>query len=135
MRREAVAAALNRLIDGDPGLLLSPACTSLRKGFVGGYHYRRVRAGANPDTYYESPVKNTYSHPHDALQYLLLGGGEHSEGTSARFLHNFRRSATGTYSPRLHIKHTSSDVDALVLHAARRSAGKVRQSPRRIRNR
>ena len=72
MRREAVAAALNRLIDGDAGLLLSPACTMLRKGFVGGYHYRRVRAGANPDTYYESPVKNTYSHPHDALQYLLL---------------------------------------------------------------
>ena len=49
----------------------------LRKDFVGGYHYRRVRAGANPDTYHESPVKNTYSHPHDALQCLLLGGGEH----------------------------------------------------------
>src|SRR5262249_42499536 len=40
IRREAVASALNRLIDGQPGFLLSPTCKVLRKGFAGGYHFR-----------------------------------------------------------------------------------------------
>ena len=76
MRREAVTTALNRLIDGTPGLLLSPKCVTLRKGFVGGYHFRAVKA-AGSEMYHQKPVKNRYSHPHDALQYALLGGGEY----------------------------------------------------------
>jgi hypothetical protein len=76
MRLEVVSAALNRLIDGKPGFVLSPKCAMLRKGFAGGYHFRPVRSGSGT-TYHETPAKNAYSHPHDALQYLLLGGGEH----------------------------------------------------------
>ena len=76
MRREAVTTASNRSIDGTPGLLLSPKCVTLRKGFVGGYHFRAVKA-AGSEMYHEKPVKNRYSHPHDALQYALLGGGEY----------------------------------------------------------
>lgn len=76
MRREVVSAALNRMIDGKPGLLISPKCPRLRRGFSGGYHYKPVRSGSATQ-YHETPAKNEYSHPHDALQYLLLGGGEH----------------------------------------------------------
>ena len=75
MRLEVVKAALNRMVDGSPGLLLSPRCKSIRKGFTGGYHYKLVRSGDGTQTY-ETPNKNQYSHPHDGLQYLLLGGGE-----------------------------------------------------------
>jgi hypothetical protein len=35
-RREAVAGTLSRLVDGKPGLTVSPACKVLRKGFAGG---------------------------------------------------------------------------------------------------
>lgn len=77
LRLEAVRGALNRLVDGRPGLLLSPRCAVLRKGFAGGYHYRLARTGFGT-TYSEEPAKNAYSHPHDALQYLLSGGGEAS---------------------------------------------------------
>jgi hypothetical protein len=76
MRREVAVAALNRMIDGKPGFLLSPKCPMLRKGFAGGYHYRAIRASITGRQYDEKPQKNEYSHPHDALQYLLLGGGD-----------------------------------------------------------
>ncbi len=75
LRREAVANVLNRMVDGDPGFVLSPACRMLRKGFSGGYRYRRARA-ASGDHYIDKPEKNEFSHPHDALQYLMSGGGE-----------------------------------------------------------
>jgi hypothetical protein len=70
-----VAAPLGRLVDGKPGLLLSPACKVLRKGFAGGYHYRRVKVTGD-ERYHDMPDKNAFSHPHDALQYALSGGGE-----------------------------------------------------------
>jgi hypothetical protein len=76
MRREVVVAALNRMIDGRPGFTLSPKCPVLRKGFSGGYHYRPIRASITGRAYDEKPLKNEYSHPHDALQYLMLGGGD-----------------------------------------------------------
>ncbi len=34
-----------------------------------------MRSGDGTQTH-ETPNKNEYSHPHDALQYLLLGSGE-----------------------------------------------------------
>lgn len=76
IRLESVRNALNRLVDGNPGFLLSPKCKVLRKGFVGGYHYPFLKSGSSDETH-DKPKKNKFSHPHDALQYLLLGGGEH----------------------------------------------------------
>ncbi|WP_448207280.1 hypothetical protein [Azospirillum sp. sgz302134] len=73
-RLDAVRVPLTRLIDGAPGLLLSPRCTVLRKGFNSGYAYKRIRS-AGGETYTEEPAKNAFSHPHDALQYAALGGG------------------------------------------------------------
>jgi hypothetical protein len=75
IRLEVVTAALNRMVDGNPGFLLSPKCGQLRKGFAGGYNYKFIRSGDGSQVH-ETPAKNQYSHVHDALQYLLLGAGE-----------------------------------------------------------
>ncbi len=75
LRREAVASCLTRLIDGRPGLQLSPRCKVLRAGFQGGYCYRRMRVTGD-ERYTDKPDKNRYSHVHDGLQYLLSGAGE-----------------------------------------------------------
>jgi len=68
IRREAVAWFLTKMVDGEPGFLISPTCRIVRKGFLGGYHYRVMKVGGG-DRYAETPDKNEYSHPHDALQY------------------------------------------------------------------
>ncbi len=75
MRLEVVKDMLQRMADGDPSLLISPKCRVLRKGFAGSYHYQLIKGGDGTRTHRE-PNKNSFSHPHDALQYLLLGGGE-----------------------------------------------------------
>lgn len=77
-RLEAVRLPLTRLIDGHPGFLISAACTMLREGFNSGYHFKKFQIGAE-ERYAEEPEKNGYSHPHDALQYLMSGGGEDIE--------------------------------------------------------
>lgn len=73
-RRSAVAWFLSKLIGGQPALLLDPVCTVLRKGFNGGYKYRRIQVTGD-ERYTDEPVKNAYSHPHDALQYVALRHG------------------------------------------------------------
>lgn len=75
-RKRCVLAPLNRMIMGQPGLLLSPACQQIRKGFNGGYHYKKVKISGGGYRYLEQAEKNEYSHVHDALQYTLAGGGE-----------------------------------------------------------
>jgi len=67
IRIEAVEATLNRLVDGVPSLEINPSCVTLKRGFAGGYFYPEGS---------EYPSKNRFSHPHDALQYALLGAGE-----------------------------------------------------------
>lgn len=67
-RRESVAGFLTRMVDGLPAFLLNPRCKVLRKGFNGGYHYRRMQVPGQ-ERYQLKPDKNSYSHPHDALQY------------------------------------------------------------------
>lgn len=73
-RRGAVAWYLNKLSGGQPALLLDPCCSVLRKGFNGGYKYRRIQV-TGEDRYTDEPMKNAYSHPHDALQYVALESG------------------------------------------------------------
>jgi hypothetical protein len=75
VRIEAVNGVLGRMVDGNPGFLIDGAkCPVLVAGFNGGYHYRRLQVSG--EHYDNKPNKNKYSHPHDALQYLMLGGGE-----------------------------------------------------------
>lgn len=68
LRMESVKKPLNSLINGKPGLVISPKCRELRKGFQGGYQFRRLQT--SQERYTEVPDKNQYSHPHDALQYI-----------------------------------------------------------------
>jgi len=77
-RREAVLQPLMRMINGKPGLLLDKKCKMLRKGFNGQYRYRKLQVSGDAK-FTQEPDKNEYSHPHDALQYLLCGGGEYRE--------------------------------------------------------
>ncbi len=74
-RIESVSAPMRRLVDGQPGFLLHPQCVTLRKGFGGGYSYRRLQVGG-AERYQDVPTKNKYSHVHDALQYMMVDGGE-----------------------------------------------------------
>ena len=76
IRLESVRKPLTRLCAGKPGFQLHPRCKTLRKGFMGGYCFRRLQTAAERFT--SVPDKNSYSHAHDALQYPLtriFGGG------------------------------------------------------------
>ncbi len=77
-RLEAVRRPLMQLIDGKPAVLIHPRCTQLRKGFNSGYRYRKILQG-NMERYGEEPEKNEFSHPQDALQYVMSAGGEDLE--------------------------------------------------------
>jgi hypothetical protein len=70
-RREAVAGFLNRRPDGHPAFLLSPACRLLRKGFLSGYRLERLQTSGEA-RFRDRPVKDRFSHVHDALQYAAL---------------------------------------------------------------
>lgn len=71
-RREAVAAPMLRMVDGDPGFLLSrQGAPIIRKGLLGGYRYRRVQVSGQ-ERFTDEPDKNQYSHPLDGLQYAAL---------------------------------------------------------------
>ena len=52
------------------GVLIDPGCTRLINGFMGGYHYGEVGAGTG--IYQDKPLKNRFSHIHDALQYVMV---------------------------------------------------------------
>ncbi len=69
LRIETVEYFLNLSIGDGPGLLLSPTCKVLRKGFLGGYQFERLQISGET-RFKDQPKKNRYSHPHDGLQYL-----------------------------------------------------------------
>ena len=69
-----MASVLNRMVDGLSGILIDFRCKELVKGFEGGYQYRRMQVSG--ERYEDKPLKDRYSHIHDALQYLMLGSGE-----------------------------------------------------------
>jgi hypothetical protein len=67
-RRESVAFFLTQLAGGEPAFLIDPSCKMTRKGFNGGYRYERLKT-SGPAKFKDRPVKDKYSHIHDALQY------------------------------------------------------------------
>lgn len=73
-RIAAVTKHLITMVDGEPGLLLSPKAQMIRKGFMGAYKYQRIQVSGVEERFALKPLKNKYSHPHDALQYASLGG-------------------------------------------------------------
>jgi len=75
LRREAMAAALEREVDGRRGLVLSPRCRVLIRGMAGAWRYRRLLVSGE-DRYTDAPEKGRFSHVCEAAQYMLLGAGE-----------------------------------------------------------
>ena len=77
IRLESVEHALGRFNDYNtgPGFLISNHCKTIIAAMNGGYQYKRIKASGS-SRYSDVPFKNNYSHPADALQYMLLGAGE-----------------------------------------------------------
>lgn len=74
-RWEAVRLPLAEPIeDFQPRFQLDPRCVVLRAGFNAEYRFRKMNTA--DERYDEQAEKNDASHPHDALQYVLSGGGE-----------------------------------------------------------
>jgi hypothetical protein len=69
-RIEALSLPMSRMIDGQPGFVISPKARIIRKGLNGGYCYERVNVGG--ERYREIPAKNPFSHPVEAAQYACL---------------------------------------------------------------
>ena len=69
-RIQAVEHMLNQDVGG---LLVSPSCEMVVRGFVSEYRYRRMRAyGTDGAVYTPTPDKNNYSHLADAVQYACM---------------------------------------------------------------
>lgn len=74
VRIGAVNGAFRRTAGTQPALIIHPECKMLRRACLDGYRYRKLSIVG--ERYAEDPDKNEYSHVAEALQYLLLGGGE-----------------------------------------------------------
>lgn len=77
-RIDATQAPMGRLINTKPGFLIHKRCRILRAGLAGKWKYKRLQV-AGAERYNTVPEKNEYSHPCDALGYLLTGGGEYRQ--------------------------------------------------------
>ncbi len=75
LRIESVAKALDTRLGDEEGFVMDPRCTVLRGGFMRGYHYPKIITNNGSTKYGDKPVKNRFSHPHDALQYAVIGAG------------------------------------------------------------
>lgn len=75
LRREALAAPLSRLVDGEPGLLIDPGCRTLRKGLSSKFIYKRVQV-VGDEKYHDVPDKNFWSHICEAAEHAMVGAGE-----------------------------------------------------------
>jgi hypothetical protein len=85
LRREGLRRVLTLMPDGKPAFRLSPRCVRLRAGLSGGFRYRKLAVGgALGERWTDEVEKNEFSHVCEALEYLLLGGGEGVEVTSRR---------------------------------------------------
>jgi hypothetical protein len=71
-RFNAVDTLLKRYIGGDKyGLIVSPECPMLVKGFRGEYRMRRLQI-VGQERFTDKPEKNLVSHGHDALQAACM---------------------------------------------------------------
>jgi hypothetical protein len=76
VRSQAVDSLLVNLIDGEAALQIDGArCPKLRKALGGKYQFKRLQV-AGDARFQSKPDKNEWSHVAEALQYLVIGGGE-----------------------------------------------------------
>jgi hypothetical protein len=72
-RLEAVRDVLKGANDNQPAYVISSRCKVLREGFNRGYVTVRVAYSTGGGRWKDEPLKNDFSHVHDANQYLVLG--------------------------------------------------------------
>jgi hypothetical protein len=72
-RITVVSNALNDMAYGNPKIVVSRrGCPTLREGFLGEYHYRRLKV-IGDEKYVDTPNKtHPYSDIHDAAQYAVI---------------------------------------------------------------
>jgi hypothetical protein len=70
-RRKAVEKLLITFTKEGPAFQIASHCSKLIKGFNGGYQFPEGVIEKEPGQL--KPIKNEYSHPHDALQYICTG--------------------------------------------------------------
>lgn len=71
-RRKGVVHFLQQMTkDGPAFQIYAPDCPMLVKGFEGGYRFKAKDVEIEPNRV--RPIKDQYSHPHDALQYVCAG--------------------------------------------------------------
>lgn len=71
-RRAGLKYHLCRLVDGEPGFLLSKLAPQLREGLMGHFQYGKIQAGGTETRYHEKPLKNMHSHICEALEYIAM---------------------------------------------------------------
>lgn len=76
-RRDALDRPLTRMVNGKPGLLVSPLMKKFRRGMAGGFCYKRVEV-TGQERFRDVPDKNEFSHVVEAGEYALMDAGEHS---------------------------------------------------------
>ena len=69
-RRRAMTECLGQAIGGRAKLLISPDCSMLIEGFQGAYRFEQI---GETGRYREDVEKNAWSHPMDALEYVVGG--------------------------------------------------------------
>ena len=74
---EAVKTKFGKLLVGQPAILISSKCKTLRKGLNGGYEYKRINVSG--DKYKDKPDKGKYSHICNAFEFLVDGTGASRE--------------------------------------------------------
>ena len=72
-RKLALDKFLSRLVDGEPAVLISSRCRTIRAGLAGKYRFARKRVPGESGIFRDEPHKNNYSHLCEALHYVTLG--------------------------------------------------------------
>lgn len=98
-RIDSIDKYLMRMTYGEPGLIIDPSMSMIRKGFNGGYAYKRVQVSVSggDSKYRDEPDKNKYSHPMDAFEYMAMGVDE-SAGSSRAVARPIERTSTGAWT-------------------------------------
>lgn len=108
-RIDAVSGFLTRTVEGgQPAFLLSPTCTTLRRGFRGQYQLEKIEVTGGPDRFRDLPVKNIFSHPQDALQYQALDLDTALRSAVERRTRAHARRISGTSRPSVSVGDTSA---------------------------
>jgi hypothetical protein len=76
LRINSLDMLLTTMSDGQPNIIIDPSCRVLIRALNGGYRFKRMRVSGEEPVYKDKPDKNKWSHVAEALQYMLLGGGE-----------------------------------------------------------